>query len=175
MSTRPTPLTMIWSYDKTPTIVSEPWFEYLKDILDFLWIGSVDNNYLLSVIGNRKITVTGKDFLTTYIPESSTATFRITDDAIMRADDDIDNIWFVPGGIQKDVTVSNLIGGDYRTIVKYNNISPFDIYMIGLIKHGLVLTVNQVNSISRDLQLSILWSGVYNDYGYLKDNRQYML
>ena len=116
MSVKATPLTMIWSYDKTPVIITEPWFEYLKGMLNFLWMGAVDNNFLLSRIGNRKITVTGKDFLTTYIPAGSTATFRITDDAIMRANDDIDNIWFIPGGAQKDVTVADLIGGDYRTI-----------------------------------------------------------
>jgi hypothetical protein len=173
MSVRPIPLTMFWTYDRSPVLTTAPWFEYLHDMLDFLWMGAIDNNLLLSVIGNRKITVTGKDFLTTYIPEGSTATFRITDDAVMRACDDIDNLWFVPGGVQKDVTVGGLIGGDYRTIVKYNNIAPFDIYMIGTIKKGLVLTQNQINSISKDFQLSLLWSGEYNDFGYLKDNRDY--
>lgn len=173
MSVRPIPLTMFWTYDRSSVFTTVPWFEYLRDILDFLWMGAIDNNLLLSIIGNRKITVIGKDFFTTYIPASSAAIFRMTDDAVMRASDDIDNIWFIPGGAQKDVTVGDLIGGDYRTLVKYNSIAPFDIYMIGIIKHELVLTENQINSISRDFQLSILWSGTYNDFGYLKDNRTY--
>jgi hypothetical protein len=144
-------------------------YTHLNSLLDFFWVYPVNGNYLISILDDRKITITGKDFTTDYISGGSAATLRLPLDADFIADD-IDNLWF-SGGAQNDVTVNDLISGDYRTVVQYRNETPFDILAIGLIKSTITLTQAIIDRLSEDLWLWLFWSGVYNDYGYLKDNR----
>jgi uncharacterized protein (TIGR02145 family) len=122
------------------------------------------------VFDGRKIAITGKDFTTAYIPDSSTATFKLQADADLIADD-ADNLWFT-GGVQKSVSLQNLINRDYtKTIIKFNHSSPYQVSAIGILKSGVTLTPAQVDKLHSDFELWLFWSGVFNDYGYLKDNR----
>jgi hypothetical protein len=142
------------------------WDRYFR----FLWTGYIWGSYLVSALPDRRrITVTGMDFITNYIPETSIATFKLAADADFIADD-TDGLWFT-GGIQNALTVTDLISGDYRTIVKYSNSPPYDISMIGLLRVGVVMTTSILNDLHTDFLLWMFWTGVLNDYGYLKDNR----
>jgi hypothetical protein len=141
---------------------------------DFLWTGLVSYagpDYLISSFPDRrKITITGRDFVGTFIPGGSIATFTLPLDADFIADD-TDHLWS-NGVIQNNLTVTDLISGDYRTVVKYSNSAPFDITMIGLLRLGITPTGTMLNELHTDFLLWLFWTGVFNDYGYLKDNRE---
>jgi hypothetical protein len=143
-----------------------------NDILfDFLWTGDISGDYLISDTDGRKIEIIGKDFVSSYIPYTSTSTFKLIDNMDFIADD-IDNLWFDGSGGQKSVTVADLINTDYsRTVIKFANSSPYHIYAIGILNSAIILTQAQINYLHSEFWLWLFWSGVFNDYGYLKDNR----
>jgi len=139
---------------------------------DFLWTGEIDGNYLVSDTDGRRIEIIGKDFTGSFIPEASTATFKLVNDADFIIDDCTDYLWFEYSSvIQRNVTVTELISNNYRTVVKYNNIAPFDITAIGILKSSVILYDNLINYLSSNFELWLFWSGYWNDYGYFKDNR----
>jgi hypothetical protein len=139
---------------------------------DFLWTGEVDGNYLISDTDGRRIEIIGRDFFGDYIPETSGATFRLQADADFIVDDCTDYLWFnYLTSTQRDVTLTEMISDNYRTLVKYSNTAPFNITAIGLIKDSVILTQAMIDIFSSSFDLWLFWSGVYNDYGYLKDNR----
>lgn len=140
-------------------------------MFSYLWIGTVSGLYLVSERPDqRKITITSKDFTSDYIPYSSSSTFSLPADSDFIADD-TDNLWFT-AGVPNSVSVSDLADSDYsRTLVKCSHEDPYDITAIGLLRNALTLTASQTNQIHQYFQLWIYWSGYYNDYGYLKDNR----
>jgi hypothetical protein len=146
-------------------------YTHLSSLLDFFWTVPVNGDYLINFLDGRKITITGKDFITDYIPGTSAATFKLQSDADFILDDISDFIWFDRYGNQRPVTVTELISDNYRTVVQYRNEAPLDILAIGLIKSTIVLTQTIIDQLSEDMWLWLYWSGFFNDYGYLKDNR----
>lgn len=147
------------------------WYEYLRGLLDFLWIGDVDGDYLVSrFYDKRKIEIINKDFSGNTIPGDSTSKFKLQKDLDFISDD-TDNLWFTSGGEQKEVSVQDLISGDYRTVVEYSNTNPYDVTKIGLLRRDAVLNLNRVSKLSHDFWLWFYWSGILNDNGYVKDNR----
>ena len=85
---------------------------------------------------------------------------------------DTDYIWFKTDETQRTTTTAELVGYDLqRTPVKYDNDTPNALREIVIFKAGESLTESEVNSLHRYLQLPILWSGVLNANGSIKDNR----
>jgi hypothetical protein len=177
MSVRATPLTMIW---KTPAIrISSPAILINSIYFDFLWIGEIRGNYLMNSLGDgRKITVVGMDWTpnsdptSNIIPESTNAIFHLDHDTDFILDDCTDYLWFNYSiESQRDVTHAELIANNYRTLVKYSNTAPFNITAIGILKSTVILTQPIIDEITSDFWLWVFWSQYWNDYGYLKDNR----
>ncbi len=157
----------VWTSEYIDMVV---WYSWLKSLCDFLWIGQIVGNDLISETDGRKIAITGKDFITTYIPYSSVATFKLPLDPDFVADD-TDGLWFT-GGVQNSVTTSNLVDTDFaRSIIKFQNEDPYDISAIAILKSTVTLTSAQIDQLSQTFYLWLFWSGFYNDNGYLKDNR----
>jgi hypothetical protein len=148
------------------------WASYWISQMDLLWLGKVIGNQLIDISGNdNHIAITNKDFTGNSIPGSSSSTFQIPNSAGLIAND-TDNIWFDLAEANRDVTVSEMNGYDFsRTIVIYSNVAPFNVKGIGLLKSTVALTQTQINLLHRNFKLSIFWSGVLNDFGYVKDNR----
>jgi hypothetical protein len=140
------------------------YYTYYGSLFRLLWISGVSadyNNFLVSVLPDRrKITITGKDFVTSYIPPTSAATLKLQADPDFILDDE-DNLWFT-GGVQNNVAITNLIGGNEytRTLIKYANDTPENIYMIGLIRSGITLTSAQIEDLARDFWLWLFWSSI---------------
>lgn len=149
------------------------WWHYWQTYFSFLWAGLVWGDYLISEFPDRrKITITAKDFGTNYIPEGTASTFVLQNDLDFINDDSPDHLWFNILGNQNSLHASNLFDFDYtRTVVKNGHTNPYDIYAIGLLRSGVVLTPAQIDKLHADFELWIFWSGVLNDYGYFKDNR----
>jgi hypothetical protein len=143
----------------------------IKYLFDFFWVGGVSGNYLYSVTDDRKATITGKDFLGNYIPDTSLATFTLPLDSDFIADD-TDLLWFDTIGNQRLVTEDELENWDYsRTIIKYDNNSPHHIRWIGLLNSSIVLNATEINQLHDYFELSIFWSDILNGYGRIKANR----
>jgi len=143
----------------------------LKAKMLILFTGSISGNSLLSEVGSDVITVSGKDFATNTIPASSAATFTLPNTATYKAAD-IDYLWFTEAGVPRNVTVAELIGYDFaRTVICYSSTAPHDIQWIGLLQADATLSETEINLLHRAFRLHIFWSGVWNDYGYFKDNR----
>jgi len=136
------------------------WFDYLRSLMDFLWIGNINGDKLLSRTDDRYATITNKDFVGTIIPSTSVSTFSLQPDADYIADD-LDECWFA-GGISKHLTVNDLIGTDWnRTIVLYPNASPTNISAIALFKSTTILTDMLRDQIVHDFLLWIFWSEIH--------------
>lgn len=87
-------------------------------------------------------------------------------------DADTDFIWFTNSGVQRTVTIAELVGYDLqRTPVKYQDDAPNYLEEIIILKAGEILTENEVNQLHKYMRLSIFWSGVLNAYGVIKSNR----
>lgn len=153
-----------------PTVTD--WWAKWKNLMSFIWTGLNYQQYLISsFLDRRKITITNRDFITNYIPESSTAIFKLQADTDFIADD-TDNLWFDGAGNQKSVTNADLYDNDYgRTAIKCSHTAPYDVTAVGLIKNTVILTADQNNKLHEDFELWIFWSGVWSDYGHFKDNR----
>jgi len=149
------------------------WSSYwaLNNKVLFLWTGKFDGNNLLSDIDDTVITVTGKDFSTSYIPYTSAATFAVPDNATYEAAD-TDLMWFDGSGTPESVGIAELVGYDYeRTIIKYDSASPHHVRAIMILKSGEVLTATEIDMLHNDFELWMFWSGVLNGYGVIKENR----
>lgn len=85
---------------------------------------------------------------------------------------DTDYIWFNTEAGQRTTTEAELIGYDLpRTPVKYDNTTPNAIREILILKAGQTLTSAELDSLHTYMELSIYWSGIWNDYGFPKENR----
>ena len=136
----------------------------------FLWTGKFDGNNLLSDLDSSVITVTGKDFASSYIPSTSAATFAIPDNVTYKTADE-DLFWNTSGTVLQKTT-AQLVEFDYtRTLIKYSNNSPYNIQAIGILKTGEVLTATEIDEVHKYFRLWIYWSGVLNANGYIKGNR----
>lgn len=154
-------------------IANPVWWAYTKQIMSFLWLDFVYADTLVSCYADRrKITITGKDFSGVVLPAASAATFRLQADADFIVDDEADGLWFDSGGVQREVTMAEMVAQDYsRTVIKYAVTPPYDVTGIGLLRAGVVLTPAQVNWLSRDFWLWLMWADYINGYGYIKNNR----
>jgi hypothetical protein len=159
---------------KKTTITGVKYLQFfggLGYLFDFLWLYPVDDNYLISILDGRKITITGKDFVTDYIPGTSAATLKLQADADFIYDDCTDNLWFDFESNQRSVTIPELILDNYRSLILYSNTSPFDITGIGILKSTVILTQSIIDRISDAFRLWVFWSQVWNNNGYIKNNR----
>ena len=69
------------------------WYSKWTGEFQFLWAGTIEDNELVDISGNsNNITITGKDFVTDYIPSDSVATFDCPNNATFIACD-TDNLW----------------------------------------------------------------------------------
>jgi len=148
------------------------WARYWASRFDFFYIGGLNGDTLKDITGNGyDITITGKDFSSDYIPYTSEATFQIPDNATLKVDD-TDYLWFDRNGVVRNVEVSELVGYDFaRTIIKYDNSTPYHIRFIGILKSGVTLTAAQVDRLHTYFELPLFWSGVENVNGVIKGNR----
>jgi hypothetical protein len=172
---------MIWKLPSiqaalVPVIFNPTYFDYL-------WLGDIQGNYMMNSLGDgRKITIIGKDWVSNpdptsnIIPGSSTCRLNLDHDADYILDDCTDYLWFeCLTGIQRNTTPLELISDNYRTLVKYRETPPFDISAIGLLKDSVILTDAIIDEISEDFRLWILWSQIWNDNGFIKNNRSMYL
>jgi hypothetical protein len=120
-------------------------------LFNMIWMeGNYDGDNLKNTLTGSNITITGKDFSTDYIPITSNAIF----------------------GFSTPKTALELVSEDYPNIlVKYDNTAPHHIRMIGVLKDGITLTQPELDQLHQLFDLWIWWSGEWNDYGVLKDNR----
>lgn len=138
---------------------------------EILWVGQIDGSKLLSTVAGSHIDVNDKDFSSSYIPGSTQATFQLQDVQRFKAAD-TDNLWFDEAGLVRQVPLSELVDFDYQsTVVKYSNSAPYNVSWIGLLRADEVLTQQQIDQLHFYFSLNIMWSGFYNDFGSLKDNR----
>lgn len=85
---------------------------------------------------------------------------------------DTDYIWFKTDETPRVTTEAELIGYDLpRTPVKYDNLSDYSIREVIILKSGEVLTSGEEDKLHEYMELAIYWSGIWNDYGYDKENR----
>ncbi len=147
--------------------------ESLKSLFSVLWLGQVSGSTLIDQSGNgNNITVTGKDFATSYIPAASAATFALANSAPLKVDDDWDGLWFTDAGAVIQVTPTKLNNNDYvRTLVKYSDSSPYDIQWIGVLDDAATPTTDQWDQLHQYFRLGLFWSGSLNTSGYYKENR----
>jgi hypothetical protein len=148
------------------------WY-FWRPFMSYLWETFTLGNFLISeFVDRRRITITNKDFSTVYIPGSSTATFKLQADADFKTDDSADHLWFDVLGNQRSVTTAELYSKDYTmTVTKTKHSAPYDVSRIGLLENGTVLTPEQNDQLHQDFELWLFWSGVLNEYGYIKENR----
>jgi len=153
-------------------VFSDGAFNWWASLFDFYYIGGLEGNNLEDSTPNGyDIAITGKDFSGDYIPYTSAATFQAPDNATLKADD-TDYLWFDRNGVVRNVEVSELVGYDFaRTIVKYDNSTPYHIRWIGILKSGVTLTESQLDRIYEYFELSQFWSGVLDERGVIKGNR----
>lgn len=152
---------------------TEAFPEALKSLFSVLWLGNISSNTMIDESGNANdITITSKDFVTDYIPPTSTATFALANSAPLKVDDNFDGAWYTDAGAVKQVPVSHFINNDYtRTLVKYSNSAPYNVEWIGLLDDAATPTTDQWNQLHELFQLNPYWSGVFNINGVVKDNR----
>lgn len=147
-------------------------WETVRAKLLYLWTVNFTGDDLDNDLGDGVITVTGKDFSTEYIPDSSNATFAVPDTAEYLAADGDDNFWFDSGGNLQQKTVDELILSEtMHTFVKYEDTSPYNISAIGILKDGEVLTEADKEALNTYFRLWFIYWGTIMDSGYMKDNR----
>jgi hypothetical protein len=130
----------------------------------FLFIG----NY--SAITGGKIPNTLDTSTLIVAGSAGSETYKLRNIQVNKDADD-DNLWFT-GATPNAVTTASLVGYDYsRTLVKYDNATPYQIRSIGILKDGETLTQSELNSVHSYFQLSMFWGGTLNINGYFKENR----
>jgi len=153
---------------------SRAWSSYWAPTFEFFWYegsGNITDTELIDKSGNgNNITITGKDFSTSYIPVTSAATFAMPAKGILYASDR-DGLWY-NNEVPRAVTVAELIGYDFsRTIIRYNSAAPYNITAIAILKYNITLTSAQYDKLHRDFRLPVFWSGLFNQNGFIKGNR----
>ena len=142
----------------------------LQEKFVFLWSGKFDGDNLKNDFGTDSIVVADKDFATTYIPGTSSATFKLPSEGKYYAADS-DGFWFTDE-VQRSLTVTDLNGYDLsRTFIKYSDSYPYNIQLIGILKWDVVLTTSEINSLYGYFRLPVFWSGLFNQNGFIKGNR----
>lgn len=134
-----------------------------------LFDGKYDGDNLANDLGDGIIEVTGKDWSTKYIPETS-ATFKVSESIATLLGND--GFWVVDG-VRQDKTFTQLIESTtLTTFVKYSDFEPYMIQAIGILKAGESITESDEKELTRFFKLWFLYFGdPPRDYGYMKDNR----
>lgn len=148
----------------------------LLDKFLFLWTGKYSGDDLQSILDDSVITVTNKDWTGRFIPDGSSATFAVPDNATYLVADGTDDFWFDGADSPQEITHAELIvSTTMRTFVKYNDVSPFDVSAIGILKAGEVITESDEDILSKYFRLSAQYFGIdFNFNGYFKDNRDWI-
>lgn len=134
--------------------------------------GMITNSYISA--NPDTLIVTGKDWSTSYIPATTTATFAIPNDSkYIQADHVYDNFWVTIAQVINQKTHADLIASETeRTFVKYADDTPYHIYAIGILKSGTTLTEAEKILITKYFDLWVqYWSPVMLSVGHLKTNR----
>lgn len=139
----------------------------------FIWTGKYDGDNLKDDLGGAAvITVTDKDWTTSFIPPTTAATFAVPDNATFLAADGADDFWFNASNALLQKTHANLIASTTaRTFIKYADTSPHNVYGIGILKDGETLTDGEKIKLNRYFRLWAEYWGELMDSGYLKSNR----
>lgn len=139
----------------------------------FIWTGKYDGDHLKDDLGGSAvITVTDKDWATSYIPPDTAATFVVPDNATFLAADGEDEFWFDGAEALQQKTHADLIASStLRTFIKYSDFEPYNVYSIGILKDGETLTDEDKIELNRFFKLWAEYWGVMMDSGYMKDNR----
>jgi hypothetical protein len=154
----------LWYLNFTPELLA-------KFLL--IWAGKYSDDNLSSELDSSVIVCTGKDFLTQHIPESSEATFALTDNATNIAADSSDHFWFdSEGTLQQKIFADLIASSTQRTFIKYTDFEPYNVSMIGILKEEAVLTEDDKVLLTRIFKLwTQYWGEVLMEQGYMKDNR----
>lgn len=132
----------------------------------------LDNSIKSALYANSNIFVTGKDWSSISIPQTTSATFELYDNPIAVAADGIDDFWFDGSDVLQSITHADLIASEtVRTFVKYSDFDPYDIYAIGILKDGEILSQADRIALNRYFKLWFQYWGEIMDSGYMKDNR----
>jgi hypothetical protein len=141
---------------------------------ELLWEAGYNGDNLQSIINSDVITVTGKDWTGKFIPETTSATFAVPNNATYLACDGTDDFLFDDEDTLIQNTFADLIGYDpQRTFIKYSDFEPYEVSKWGILKADAVLTDGDKNELSRYFKLHIMYFDEWNDYGYNKDNVGY--
>ena len=110
--------------------------------------------------------VTGATDYLTVTGAAGSYTFQCPDTApYIAADTDL--IWFKANESQRTPTEAELVGYDFtRTIVKYDNLTPYSIRWIMILSSDL-----DTDAMRDSFDLSIWWSGVLSLHGNVKGNK----
>jgi hypothetical protein len=115
--------------------------------------------------------VTGATDALTVGGSEGSYTFQCPDTAPYIAAD-TDYIWFKTDETLRTTTEAELVGYDFpRTLVKYDNTTPYLIREIVILLAGVTLTETEENLLRDYMELSIWWSNVLSDHGMTKGNR----
>jgi hypothetical protein len=145
-----------------------------KELLDkllYIWSSKYDMDDLASDIDDAVITVSSRDWVTNYIPETTEATFSIPDDEDFIAADGDDEFW-VEDGVIQEKTFDDLIDLESEnTIVKYTGYAPYRIDGLAIKHPDAVWTEKDKDILTRYFKLWPSHFGTMRDFGYMKDNR----
>jgi hypothetical protein len=138
----------------------------------FLWTGDYSGNNLKDSLGSSAvISVAGKDWPTRYIPQNTSATFSVPDNATFLSADG-DNFWFDTLDVRQQKTHADLIASTtMRTFIKYADFEPYHVYAIGILKAGEIITDADKITLNKFFKLWAEYWGELMDSGYMKDNR----
>lgn len=134
-----------------------------RNKLLFYWTQDMD-------ISSCPIVITNKDWSTSYIPATSTATFAIPDNATYIGAD-TDNFWHSGETILQKTTAHLVALDNARTFVWYDDEAPYHIRGMAMALEGATFDQVDHNNLSKGMRLWMYYFGVENDYGYLKENR----
>lgn len=115
--------------------------------------------------------VTGSSDYLTITGTGLDARYRTPDAAAYRSAD-TDNCWWKTDASESTCDGNRLIAYDFaRTLVKYDNTSPYTIREIIILKAGETLTTAEMNTMRDYMDLSIWWSGTLSSHGAIKGNK----
>lgn len=166
------PVSAIFPLEAIPgtIVLSDDWYELFSEIFQSLWI-DISGTEMFDVFGGDPLTLSESPGVD-YIPGSFSGTITCPDDEDIFTSD-TDNLWGSPGS-PTALSVSDLVDQDYnRTLVKYDDSSPYHIRAIAILADGVVLSDAQKDWLSRNMALWVFFWGTWNDDGAIKENRTF--
>ena len=144
------------------------WQSYWTSRTDVLFFGEA------SKISGGKLynQVSGSSDFLTVTGSAGSYTFQCPNTASYIATDQTDRLWTKTDDSLRTVLESDLIGFDFtKTFTKYSNAAPHTLNVIIIFKSTASLTDDDKNRLSREFSLWEFAFGVFNENGYLKENR----